>query len=280
MSNTAQLTALRTSILAFADKIKEISASAQNAANAQKLEGYSLAQVVELISGATESTIHDVELALQAFSERTDNPHQVTKTQVGLGNLQNYGIATNVQALDEAVVNAYMTPQRTWEALMHFWATKVGTAPETLDTIQEIADALQNNPDVILALQDQIANKATRAEVNTATQAIVDQIAQLELDIAATYATKTELATQRGQLEASIAANATAVNNLIGEVATKATAQSVTDLAAVVATKASNQSVSELATLVDTKANSADVTTALTELETAFNDAIASLNAS
>lgn len=280
MSNTAQLTALRTSILAFADKIKEISASAQNAANAQKLEGYSLAQVVELISGATASTIHDVELALQSFSERTDNPHQVNKTQVGLGNLQNYGIATNVQALDEAVVNAYMTPQRTWEALMHFWANKVGTAPETLDTIQEIADALQNNPDVITALQDQVANKATRAEVNTATQAIVDQIAQLELDIAATYATKTELAAQRSQLEASIATNTTAVNNLVGEVATKATAQSVTDLAAVVATKASAQSVSDLATLVDTKANAADVTTALTELETAFNDAIASLNAS
>ena len=40
----------------------------------------------------------------------TNNPHNVTKTQVGLGSVQNFGIATTQEAIDGQVTNKYMTP--------------------------------------------------------------------------------------------------------------------------------------------------------------------------
>lgn len=40
----------------------------------------------------------------------TDNPHQTTATQVGLGKVQNFGVATTAEAVDGALANLYMTP--------------------------------------------------------------------------------------------------------------------------------------------------------------------------
>ena len=39
----------------------------------------------------------------------------------------------------------------------------VASAPDVLDTLQELADALQNNPDIIQDLQDAIAGKVAKA---------------------------------------------------------------------------------------------------------------------
>ena len=47
------------------------------------------------------------------------NPHKVTKAQVGLGLVQNYGIATKAQAEAGSVNTAYMTPLRVGEAIEH-----------------------------------------------------------------------------------------------------------------------------------------------------------------
>lgn len=41
----------------------------------------------------------------------TNNPHSVTKAQVGLGLVENYGIATDVEAKAGVVTNKYMTPK-------------------------------------------------------------------------------------------------------------------------------------------------------------------------
>lgn len=40
----------------------------------------------------------------------TTNPHQVTKAQVGLGNVENYPVATQAEALAGTATNRYMTP--------------------------------------------------------------------------------------------------------------------------------------------------------------------------
>jgi hypothetical protein len=48
-----------------------------------------------------------------AHIARTDNPHAVTKAQVGLGNVQNYGIASQAQAEAGSANNVYMTPLST-----------------------------------------------------------------------------------------------------------------------------------------------------------------------
>lgn len=47
----------------------------------------------------------------------TDNPHSVTKAQVGLGSVSNYGLATQTEAQNGTINNKYMTPQRTKQAI-------------------------------------------------------------------------------------------------------------------------------------------------------------------
>ncbi|MGG4591681.1 hypothetical protein ACLPJK_25840 [Pseudomonas aeruginosa] len=61
---------------------------------------------------------------LQAHIDDKNNPHSVTKGQVGLGNVQNYGLATQVQAEQGSVGTVYMTPLSTKQAI----AYQVGNA--------------------------------------------------------------------------------------------------------------------------------------------------------
>lgn len=81
--------------------------------------------------------------AITAFQERTDNPHAVTAAQTG---------AYTIEEVD-GLLTAKLNEGDLAGLLNTFWATKVGEAPETLDTIEEISRALQDNPDVITALQ-------------------------------------------------------------------------------------------------------------------------------
>jgi len=48
---------------------------------------------------------------------RTDNPHGVTKAQVGLGSVDNYPTATQAEAEAGTAANRFMTPQRVKQAL-------------------------------------------------------------------------------------------------------------------------------------------------------------------
>lgn len=58
-----------------------------------------------------------VRAALAAHETNYNNPHQVNKTQLGLGNLQNYGIASKIEAETGTSNILYMTPLRTREAI-------------------------------------------------------------------------------------------------------------------------------------------------------------------
>jgi hypothetical protein len=55
--------------------------------------------------------------ALAAFIARRDNPHVVTKTQVGLGSVPNYAEATQAEALAGTVTNKLMTPKLTKDSI-------------------------------------------------------------------------------------------------------------------------------------------------------------------
>lgn len=55
--------------------------------------------------------------AAKGHMDRTDNPHGVTKDQVGLGNVQNYPISSQAQAEAGTANSFYMTPLRTLNAL-------------------------------------------------------------------------------------------------------------------------------------------------------------------
>lgn len=55
--------------------------------------------------------------AIDAHKADKTNPHDVTKTQVGLGNVPNYTTATQSQAEDGTTNEAFMTPLRTKQAI-------------------------------------------------------------------------------------------------------------------------------------------------------------------
>jgi hypothetical protein len=50
---------------------------------------------------------------VDAHAARTDNPHAVTKAQVGLGSVDNYPTASQAEAEAGTAANRFMTPQRT-----------------------------------------------------------------------------------------------------------------------------------------------------------------------
>ena len=79
-----------------------------------------------LALGETSSTAYRGDRGKIAYdhSQTIGNPHQTTKADIGLGNVQNYGIATQAQAEAGSVNNVYMTPLRTKQAIGVLQAVK------------------------------------------------------------------------------------------------------------------------------------------------------------
>jgi hypothetical protein len=180
--------------------------------DSNKLGGKTLAEVQALIGDAAAADLAALNAEFEAFIARQDNPHNVTKAQVGLGNVDNFGTATNVEAVAGVLTNKFLTPAN----LQAFWADKVGTAPETLDTIQELAAALQNNPDALTALQ-QIAGDNQAA------------IAQLQTDLAAALVTAANDATAKADAAQAAAIAAAATDATAKADAAEADANAYTD---------------------------------------------------
>lgn len=68
------------------------------------------------LDGITSAKVSNWDAA-HTHTSATDNPHNVTKAQVGLGSVQNYGIATQPEAEAGTSSSKYMTPQRTKQAI-------------------------------------------------------------------------------------------------------------------------------------------------------------------
>ena len=94
--------ALKQAILQGNSVEMELVWAAIDDANAQRIAG--------------DKTLTDLHYS---HANRLDNPHQVTKAQVGLGSVQNFGLATQAPAEAGVVNNLYMTP------LSVAWAIKV-----------------------------------------------------------------------------------------------------------------------------------------------------------
>ena len=82
--------------------------------NASYMTPYLTAQAITIQAGGL----------LAAHINDTNNPHQTTKAQVGLSNVQNYGVATNADAIAGLSNTLYMTPVRTADEI----AALVGNA--------------------------------------------------------------------------------------------------------------------------------------------------------
>lgn len=110
-------------------------------------------------------TAAEAQAKVDAHANLTNNPHAVTKTQVGLSNVPNID-ATNPSNIIQTATHRFVTDteKSTWNASQAnaesyadgLISSLVGTSPTTLDTLQEIAAALGNNPaaisDILIAL--------------------------------------------------------------------------------------------------------------------------------
>ena len=77
--------------------------------------------------------------SLTSHTGNTSNPHAVTKAQVGLGSVENYGVATQAEAEAGTSTTKYMTPLRAKQAI----AALVPESSETVAGIIERATAAE-----------------------------------------------------------------------------------------------------------------------------------------
>ena len=68
-------------------------------------------------NGVTSMVLRLVGNALTAHLNNTANPHNTTAVQVGLGNVQNYAVASNAEAIAGTATDKYMTPANTKAAV-------------------------------------------------------------------------------------------------------------------------------------------------------------------
>jgi len=72
----------------------------------------------------TKETPGGAQAKVDAHANLTNNPHSVTKSQVGLGSVSNYGLATQAEAEAGTSSAKYMTPLRTKQAINALQAVK------------------------------------------------------------------------------------------------------------------------------------------------------------
>ncbi|MNZ21802.1 hypothetical protein D3C78_388830 [compost metagenome] len=94
-----------------------------------------LRQQMQFIRDQLQANIDAVDDKVDLHLNDFNNPHKTTKAQVGLGSVENYGIATSAEALAGVINTKYMTP-----SLVAVLAARL--ADEAVDT--HIAD--KNNP--------------------------------------------------------------------------------------------------------------------------------------
>lgn len=91
-----------------------------------------------------------------------------SKSEVGLGNVDNTSDANKPvsTAQQTAIDTAYANANKYTDKKV---ADLIGSAPETMDTLEEVAAAIQENKDVETALNSAIGTKANQTELDTHT---------------------------------------------------------------------------------------------------------------
>ena len=106
----------------------------------------------------TKETPAGAQAKVDAHADLTNNPHGVTKSQVGLGSVANYGVATQAEAEAGTSGSKYMTPLRAKQAIAALQAVKsVAGKTGTVSLVKG---------DVGLGNVDNV-QQATKAEFNT-----------------------------------------------------------------------------------------------------------------
>jgi hypothetical protein len=106
----------------------------------------------------TKETPAGAQAKVNAHANLTNNPHSVTKSQVGLGNVSNYGLATQAEAEAGTSSAKYMTPLRTKQAIDALQAVKSVAGKTGVVTVTKSDVGLSNVDNV---------QQASKAEFNT-----------------------------------------------------------------------------------------------------------------
>lgn len=117
---------------------------------------------------ALATDLQDVQRSMDEHMGDVANPHQVTKEQIGLGNVD------NTADMEKPISTAAQTALDLYYEQLTAYTDKavadlVDGAPETMNTLKEVADALAENEDVTEALNAAIGTKANQAELDTHT---------------------------------------------------------------------------------------------------------------
>ena len=117
--------------------------------------------------------------ALNNHTGNKTNPHGVTKAQVGLGNVNNTSdVDKPVSTAQQAALDAL------YEQLTAYTRQKIADlingAPESLDTLKEVSDAIAAHKSVMDALDAAIGKKASAAEFDSHTKDTTKHITAAE----------------------------------------------------------------------------------------------------
>jgi len=168
---TVNLTALRDS---FVTMVKTLSDKIDASGDASTWDGQTKdsfrAELKTLFQGTTTLTVKEVDDKVEQALTDISN---LSATDVGLGLLDNFATASQAEAEDFATPAAdkFVTVERTFQAIRSWWENETALNPETLDTIAEVAQAIQDNDSEIEALNQIATSKVAKT---TFDQAVLD----------------------------------------------------------------------------------------------------------
>lgn len=120
------------------------------------------------ISTSTQAALNIIQEYLDSHTSDKGNPHSTTKEQVGLGNVDDTSdIAKPVSTAQQTAIDTSMAQANAFT--LQKIADLINGAPESMDTLKEVADAIAENEDVMAALDAAIGTKANQAELDTHT---------------------------------------------------------------------------------------------------------------
>lgn len=131
---------------------------------AEEFENISSGEKLSIAFGKIQKAIS----SLLGHINNFDNPHKTTKSQIQLGNVDNTSDVDKPvsTAQQKAIDGAYANSNKYTDKKI---ADLINGAPETMDTLKEVADAIEKNKSVVEALNKAIGTKANQNELDTHT---------------------------------------------------------------------------------------------------------------
>lgn len=129
---------------------------------AEEFENISSGEKLSIAFGKIQKAIS----SLLGHINNFDNPHKTTKSQIQLGNVDNTSDVDKPvsTAQQKAIDGAYANSNKYTDQKI---ADLINGAPETMDTLKEVSDAIEKNKSVVEALDKAIGTKANQNELDT-----------------------------------------------------------------------------------------------------------------